>query len=59
MDWIDPEDMAAGTYGFTVKNDDGTCYYDEFYSTTIHNDDGSVQTTGPWGNVWDYVEEMP
>jgi hypothetical protein len=42
MDWVDPEDMGAGVHGFTVKNDDGTCYYDEFYSTTTYNDDGSV-----------------
>lgn len=36
MDWVDPDDMAAGVYGFTVKNDDGTCIYDEFYSTTTY-----------------------
>jgi hypothetical protein len=36
MDWVDIDDMDAGIYGFTVKNDDGTCIYDEFYSTTTY-----------------------
>jgi len=53
LDWIDPNDPEQGIEGMYVTNDDGTCYYDDFYSTATNGDDGSPETvTGPWGNEW-------
>jgi len=42
----DYNDEGTDINGFFVTNDDGTCLYDEFYSTYTGNEEGNT-LTGP------------
>jgi len=43
---LDFNDEMTGMNGFFVTNDDGTCLYDDFYSTFTENEEEGT-LTGP------------